>query len=117
MQNIILLIYALVTSSGLILLKLGSKTGAPISIVDHRLQLNLGIIVICGIFFYGLSFLIYTYLISKNDLGYIIPVSTALVYIFIFAASFIIFKEAFTALKILGICLILGGLILLNLHK
>ena len=117
MQNIMLLIYALVTSSGLILLKLGSKTGAPISIIDHKFQFNLGYFIICGMLFYGLSFLIYTYLISKNDLGYIIPVSTALVYIFIFAASFIIFKEAFTAIKILGICLILGGLILLNIHK
>jgi drug/metabolite transporter (DMT)-like permease len=117
MSNIILIIYALTSSLGLVLLKLGSKTGAPISFVDHKLQFNLGFYAISGVILYGLSFLIYTYLISKNDLGYIIPVSTALVYIFIFAASFIIFKETFTAIKIAGIFFILGGLILLNLSK
>lgn len=115
--NLILLIYAITSSIGLVLLKLGGQTGAPISIVDGKPLFNLGPYAIGGIFLYGLSFIIYTYLISKNDLGYIIPVSTALVYVFIFAASFFIFKEVFTAMKIVGICLILGGVVLLNVSK
>lgn len=115
--NIILLIYALTSSLGLILLKLGSKAGAPISFIEGKLHLNLDPLAIGGILLYGLSFLIYTYLVSKNELGYIVPVSTALIYIFIFTASFILFKEVFTAIKVLGICLIFGGLILLNLGK
>lgn len=114
---IILLTYALTSSAGLILLKLGSESGAPVSIVEGKFQFNLGLYAVLGIILYGFSFIIYTYLVSKNDLGYIIPVSTALVYIFIFLASFLIFKEAFTALKILGICLIFGGLVLLNISK
>ena len=57
------------------------------------------------------------YLISKFDLGYIIPLTTALVYVLIFFASFVIFKEAFTALKIVGIVLIVIGVLLLNLKK
>jgi len=114
---IILLTYALTSSAGLVLLKLGSETGAPFSLVDGKPHFNLGVYAIIGIILYGISFIIYTYLVSKNDLGYIIPVSTALVYIFIFLASFVIFKEAFTALKILGIALILGGVILLNINK
>ncbi len=117
MTNIVLFIYALASSLGLILLKLGSKTGAPVAFIDNKLHFNLGIYAVSGIFLYGVSFVIYTYLISKNDLGFIIPVSTALVYIFIFAASFFIFKEVFTAVKIVGILLILGGLILLNIHR
>ena len=117
MANLILLIYALTSSAALVLLKAGSKTGAPISFIDGKPQFNLGLYIIAGILLYGISFIIYTYLISKNDLGYIIPISTALVYIFIFTASFIVFKEAFTAFKILGICLILGGLVVLNINK
>lgn len=115
--NLILLLYATTSSAGLILLKLGSKDGAPFSMVDGKPHFNLGAFIIAGIFLYALSFAIYTYLISKNELGYIIPVSTALVYIFIFLASFFIFKEVFTAAKILGICLIFGGLVLLNLNR
>lgn len=115
--NLILLFYALTSSAGLILLKIGSKDGAPVSFIEGKPHFNLGAYVLAGIFLYALSFAIYTYLVSKNDLGYIIPVSTALVYVFIFLASFFIFKEVFTAAKILGICLIFGGVVLLNLNK
>jgi drug/metabolite transporter (DMT)-like permease len=117
MSEIILAIYAATSSLALIFLKLGSKTGAPVSYIDHRLVFNLGFYVISGVFLYGVSFIIYTYLISKYDLGYIIPVATALVYILIFIASFIIFKESFTVAKIAGISMILIGAILLNINK
>lgn len=117
MANIILILYALVSTAGLVLLKLGSTSGAPFEFINGKLSLNLSFIVVSGIVLYGLSFIIYTYLVSKNDLSYIIPVSTALVYIGIFLASFIIFKEAITAFKIVGIFLIIGGVILLNINK
>lgn len=117
MANLILILYALMSTGGLVLLKLGSPNGAPFEFVSGKLHLNLTFTVIAGILLYGFSFLIYTYLVSKNDLSYIIPVSTALVYVGIFFASFFIFKEAVTALKIVGIFLILGGVILLNLNK
>lgn len=115
MANLILLFYAVTSSVALVLLKLGGQSGPPVSVIDGKLIFNLGWYAISGIILYGLSFIVYTYLISKNDLGYIIPVSTALVYIGIFLASYFIFKETFTAFKIAGICLILGGVILLNL--
>jgi len=116
-NTVILLIYAVLTSAALVLLKLGSASGAPVSLDEGKLQLNLGVLVLSGVALYALSFGVYTYLVSKNDLGYIIPVSTALVYVFIFLASFLIFKEAFTVAKVVGICLIFGGLVLLNLNK
>lgn len=117
MAKIIISLYVLTTSSALIVLKLGAKAGAPIQFVDSKLHLNLNPYVIGGVFLYGMSFLVYVYLISKYDLGYIIPLTTALVYIFIFAASFIIFKEVFTTLKIIGIALIITGLAFLNFKK
>jgi len=117
MTSIILLIYALASAGALVLLKLGSATGAPFSIIDGKPHFNLGLYVIAGIILYGVSFIIYTYLISKNDLGYIIPVSTALVYVGIFLASYFIFKESFTALKITAISMIVLGVILLSLNK
>jgi small multidrug resistance pump len=116
-QNLILGLYVLATSFGLIVLKLGTKSGLPITIVNNKIQFNLSFYSIAGIILYGLSFALYIYLISKFDLGYIIPLVTALVYIIIFVASFIIFKESFTSLKILAIVLILTGLILLNIKK
>ncbi len=117
MQKVILGLYVLATSLALIALKWGAKSGAPIHSVDNKIQTNLNLYVITGIALYGISFVLYTYLISKYDLGYIVPLTTALVYIIIFTASYFIFNEVFTAVKIAGIALIVGGLILLNLNR
>ncbi len=117
MSKIIITFYVLATSLALVVLKLGSKDGAPAQFIEGRLHFNLTSYTFLGIVLYGVSFLLYIYLISRYDLGYIIPLTTALVYILIFAASFAIFNEAFTILKILGILLIVTGLVLLNLKN
>jgi drug/metabolite transporter (DMT)-like permease len=112
-----ILFYVATTAAGLIILKLSTANGLPISYIDGKFAFNFNWLAFLGIFFYGVSFLSYFYLISKFDLGYIIPLTTALVYTVIFFASFIIFKESFTMVKILAIVLILTGLALLNINK
>lgn len=102
---------------GLVVLKLGSAAGAPISIANSRLMFNLNPQAIAGLMLYGISFLLYIYLISKNDLGYIIPLTSAFVYVLVFLASWIVFKESFTMMKTLSIALIIGGIVLLGLSK
>jgi len=117
MSIILTIVYILTTSSGLILLKLGTNSGPPVSFVENSLKFNFNLYLISGIALYGLSFLLYIYLISKFDLGYIIPITAAFVYILIFTASFFIFHEAFTMIKISAITLIILGVILLNFNK
>lgn len=115
MAFLLILAYVIATSAALILLKLGSQSGSLVAVTDGKFNLNLNLLSTGGLFFYGVSFLVYTYLISKFDLGYIIPLTTALVYVIIFIASYFIFKEPFTFVKILAIALILIGLGLLNI--
>jgi drug/metabolite transporter (DMT)-like permease len=117
MSIILLIAYVLATSFGLVLIKLGTTSGLPIAIVEHGLKFNLNLSIISGILLYCLSFVLYIYLISKFDLGFIIPVTTALVYSLVFLASFFIFHEVFTVMKIAAISLIIFGVILLNLNK
>lgn len=117
MNIILLIIYILTTSSGLILLKLGSNSGALISIVNNSIKLNFAPMSILGLLFYATSFLLYTYLVSKFNLGFLVPLTTAFVYIIIFVASFLLFNETFTTLKIFAISLILIGITLLNIYK
>lgn len=114
-MNIIIGLYTLITAGALVVLKLGSKDGPVAQFVDGRLDLNLTILSVTGVILYGISFLLYMYLISKYELGYIIPLTTALVYVLVFFASYTIFKESFTLLKIAGITLIVVGVLLLNL--
>ncbi len=117
MSRLILAFYIIATTLGLIALKLGTNGGLPVSIADDKLQFNINAYVISGILFYGISFMLYMSLISKYDLGYIIPMTAAFVYVAVFVSSYFIFKEAFTVTKIIGISLIVGGLFFLNLTK
>lgn len=114
MSKIILVLYILTTCLGLVILKLGTTTGLPVSYINDKLQFNLNPYIISGFLLYGLSFILYIYLISKFDLGYIIPLAAAFVYILIFVASYFVFDEVFTATKIVGIILIMTGLVFLN---
>ena len=114
LSSIALVSYVLSTALGLVFVKLGTGDGLPIRFVEGKLSFNFNFYVIAGVLLYGTSFLLYVYLISKNDLGYIIPLTTALVYVLIFIASYFIFHEVFTGLKIVGVFLILVGIILLN---
>lgn len=117
MSKFILALYVLTATLALIMLKLGTASAPPFSIIESRLHLNINAYTVSGILLYGVSFLTYMYLISKFDLGYIIPVAAAFVYILIFVASYLIFKEVFTVTKILGIILIIAGLIVINIKK
>ena len=117
MNKIFLTLYVLTTVAALIILKLGTTSGLPVAYIDHKLQFNFNFYVVLGILLYGLSFVTYVYLISKNDLGYIIPIAAAFVYILMFSASAIIFKEVFTITKIVGIGFIVLGLIFLNINR
>ncbi len=117
MSKLLITIYVLATSSALIALKMGTKNGSPLSYINDKLTLNINASLVLGILFYGLSFVIYIYLIAKYDLGYIIPLVTAFVYICIFVASYFIFKEVFSLSKIIGITLIISGIVFMNLSK
>lgn len=117
MSKIIIAVYVLATTAALILLKLSSGSGSPVGIENGQIKLNLSFLFIVAVCLYMISFILYTYLISKFDLGYIIPLGTALVYILIFIASFIIFKEGFSLVKIAGILLTVIGIIMLQLGQ
>lgn len=117
MSKIILALYILATSSALVILKWGTKTGLPIAYSNNRLHLNANIYTVSGLVLYAVSFVTYVYLISKYDLGYILPLALSFVYILIFISSAVVFKEVFTPVKIGGIFLILLGIVLLNVKK
>jgi drug/metabolite transporter (DMT)-like permease len=108
-------LYVLATASALILIKLGTKTGAPIRYVDGKLAFNITLASISGIALYGVSFVLYIFLVSKNALGYIVPLTTGLVYVVVFFGSATFLHEHFSTLKVLGIVVILSGVALLQL--
>jgi len=117
MNWMLIAIYVLLTVGGLVLLKLGTGGNPIVSFAGNGITWNIGIVSLLGLFCYGVSFLLYMFLISKFDLGYIVPLATGLVYILVFVASFLVFKESISIIKIIAATLIIAGVILLNIES
>ncbi len=64
---------------------------------------------------FGLALLAYSYTLSKMDLSVAYPIMTSVGLLVVALASFLMFQESFTALKILGTVLIIAGVILVSL--
>ena len=114
MDKFIIGAYVVATAGGLVLLKLGTSNTGLFSLIDGKMIFNINLLTVLGVLLYGISFIIYITLISRFSLGYIVPLTTALVYILVFFASFAVFKEPFSLMKIVAIVFIIGGVILLN---
>lgn len=115
MRYVLILLYVFFSVSGVILFKLGSSEDLALNISSSSLAFKISWLAILGLFFYILSFVIYMGLVSKNNLSYLIPVTTASVYIATITSSVVVFKENVTNIQIAGSVLILLGVILMNL--
>lgn len=115
MKYLLIAIYMILSASGLILFKKGTENQMAIFIAQGTINIKIGIYAILGILSYGCSFLMYLFLVSKYNLSYIVPVTTGLMYVIIFMASAMIFKESITILHIIGAIIVLVGVILINI--
>lgn len=113
MAILLFLLYVVLSSSGLILFKLGSGiTDFSINMFDMHLDLSFKTLI--GIFCYGFSFLLWLYIVSKNDLTIVMPLSVALVNIFVIVGSCIFLKEQVTLMQAIGIFIVVFGVVIMK---
>lgn len=115
MKFLITAIYLLLTSSGLVLFKLGANDCTTFSLAKGIVNFKISLLSIAGIICYGISFILYLGLVSKLNLSYIVPVTTGIMQILILLASIYIFKETVTLTNIIGVIVVLVGIALINL--
>lgn len=113
MQLIIVVIYLILSLSGLVLMKLGGNTG---SFAMENGNINFGIspISLIGFICYIGSFLLYTKMVVMFDLSYITPICTGIIQILTLIASKVIFHENITIQGIVGASIIIIGLLIMN---
>ena len=71
--------------------------------------------VLFGLFCYVTSVSGYLVLLSKTDISVAYPIVTSLAYGGIILISLLIFREPFSAIKWVGLALILGGVVLVGM--
>lgn len=115
MEILIITIYLLLSSGGLVLIKLGADSVA-IGMKQGIFNCSISLVSILGLICYIGSFLIFTFVLVKRfDLTYIMPIITGISQAIVIIAGLLVFKEHITSFGIVGIILIIAGIVLLNI--
>ncbi|KKW29140.1 MAG: hypothetical protein UY71_C0003G0035 [Parcubacteria group bacterium GW2011_GWB1_52_7] len=118
LTSISLLIFAVVSavSSQLVfkfwIAKVGDlpiSGGGTLALIGKILQSPL---MLAALFLYGLGFLSWVYLLSRNSLSFVYPVVLSLNIILIFVFSRLLFSETVSVLQMAGIAVIIAGIYL-----
>jgi multidrug transporter EmrE-like cation transporter len=118
LNNILLfVIYIVCTTAGLLLLKLGGQGHFPTLLTLPLLNLKVSLVSLFGLFFYGLSFVLYSKLLTIFELMYLYPATIGITAVLIYIGAVVIFGETVTLAKIGSLVLILSGVLTLNLLK
>lgn len=110
---ILFAIYVLLSSSGLILFKLGSAD-LSIKMLNNQLNMNIPALSVVGLLCYLSSFLLWMFIISKSDVSFIVPLGVGITNILILVGSVVFLKETITVNAMIGIALILAGTLVMN---
>lgn len=115
MQIIIILAYLVLTTLGLILVKLGSNTFS-LELSKGMFNCSISWLFILGLICYIGSFIIFTFvLVRKFNLTYIMPITTGITQVLVILAGLVIFKEYVNIYQMIGIILTVVGVVLLNM--
>lgn len=117
MKYFLIVIYLVLTVSGLILYKKGANSDFLISIENNALNIKLSLISILGLVCYLLSFLMYMLILPKFDLTFIYPIMTAISYMGIYILSILVLGEKVSTLGIIGSAIIMIGIFIVNIGK
>lgn len=116
MKVILVGIYLIMTTLGVVLMKSGGNTGT-IAMVNKDITFAINWISLMGFVSYLISFLLYTKILVLFDLSYIVPICTGIAQILILVAAKLIFKEEISLAGIIGAIMIIIGIIIMNLPK
>lgn len=116
MKILLVGIYLILTTSGLIFMKLGGNSG-QLAIDNGNIGFTINWISAIGFVCYLASFLLFTKIITSFDLSYILPICTGIVQIISLIAAYFIFKENISAYSFIGIIIVIIGIVLMNIKK
>ncbi|MBS5800272.1 MAG: hypothetical protein E6590_06635 [Clostridiales bacterium] len=105
--------YIILSMSAAILMKVaGGDTS--ISLVGDIIQAKIGIKLILALCMYAGSFLLWTIILNKNDMSYIMPMTAAITNTLAVICGIFVFKEVLTLNQIIGIIVATVGILIMN---
>ena len=113
MNIILFILYVVLSSSGLILFKLGSLN-PNINFDVFGFAINISIKSIIGILCYGFSFILWMIIVSRMNLTIAMPLSVAIVNTLVVLGSHFILNEKMSVTQGIGIFIVIFGVMLIT---
>lgn len=114
MRYLLVVVYLILTISGLIFMKLGGNTG-NIGLKEGNINVSMSLVSVLGFVCYIISFLLFTKIVIIFDLSYIYPITAGIVQVITLIASYYIFKENISLYGVIGAVLVIVGIIVMNI--
>lgn len=116
MKIVLVIIYLILTVSGLVLMKLGGNSGT-ITVANKEMTFGISLISALGFLCYIISFFLYTKIIMMFDLSYIVPITTGIAQILTLIASYVIFKDEMSIQSVSGAIIVIIGILIMNIKR
>src|SRR5574344_900629 len=113
-KSILVVIYVILTLSGLVLMKFGGNTGT-FCFKSSSFEFTMSFISLLVFFCYIGSFLLFTNIVVKFDLSYIMPITAGIIQVLTLLCGYVIFKEQISINGIIGVALVIIGIIVMNI--
>ncbi len=111
----LIILYVLISASGLILLKIGANHEFMVNISKEGLGISVNWQILLGMLFYVCSFLVSLMAMKKINLSIFYPISSGLGYVVICLTSYLVLKETISLKQLVGMVIILVGVVVINL--
>ena len=115
-KSILVIVYIILAISGLILMKFGENTGT-ISLAQGEFVFSMSFVSLLGFISYIASFFLFTNIVVKFDLSYIMPISSGIIQVLTLLSGYLIFKEKVSINGIIGVSLVILGIVVMNLKS
>lgn len=112
---LVFLVYILMSSIGLFLIKTGAN-GTSFALQNGLLSLQISPRLILGFLVYVLSFLLSIFVISRMKLSLFYPIGSGTILVISCLLGYFFLKEQIGVPQMIGIVLILGGVIAMNIN-
>lgn len=115
-KSFLVSIYVVLSVLGLVLMKLGGNTG-NFEFGKDTFVFSISFISLIGFVSYIISFFLFTNLVVKFNLSYIIPITSGIIQVLTLFSGLIIFKENINTNGIIGVIMVISGIVIMNIKK
>lgn len=116
MKFILILVYAVIGSLGMVLIRLGG-INSTLLFAKNSINMSINIVFIIGFLLYLVSFSLCLIIIQKFNLTYFSPISYGITFVITAICSYFLLGEVISKIQYVGAFIIIIGVIIISLSK